>query len=306
MAINSKNPLTVSETLFVECEIGLDDEILDYIKESHNIQIKIGAEPFYLWARVDQGALISKSITIFQTTGTQYSAYIWQPGDGETNHPNARIQEDKFKVFQGATEMTRAYDVESIAFDTEYALDFEAGTDLSTSNAVRIWFNLNFVPTNIAYVYRNICSCVDITTGYPNRECPLCRGTSYPAAFVQYTTEATKYYPENTILIRVPMAAETLTPEQIGRVLRRDLRHWMEATPVVNNFDLIMGTTGRNVGVLFEITTKSDSRWRGDMVHQEFQTIRIEESDVRYNLAPISVSAVTQETVLITSDAEIV
>jgi len=303
---DSNNPLLVGESLFTTCEIGLDPEIISYIKENNSIQIKIGAEPFYLWFRQDQGELISKSITVFQTTVPQYSAYIWQPSDGEINHPNARIQQNKFKVFQNGTEMARVYDVESIAFDNEYALDIEAGVDPASSRSVRIWFNLNYVPTNIAYAYRNICECVDSSTGYPNRECPLCRGTSYPAAFVQYTTSATKYNPADTILVRVPMAAETLTPDQIGRVLRRDLRHWMESSPVVNNFDLIMGTTGRNAGVLFEITSKSDSRWRGELTHQEFQTIRIEETDIRYKLAPVTVSAITQEVIAITSNAEII
>lgn len=303
--VDSGNPLTVNEDLFVTCEIGLDQEIIDYIKESHDIQISIGAEPFYLWTRVDQGELISKSITSWKTTSTQYSAYIWQPGDGEETHPNARIQQNKFAVYSGSTEMTRTYDPGTIAFDTEYALEIEPGVDSDTSGAVRIWFNVNHIPYYISYAYRNICSCVDRTTGYPNRECPLCRGTSYPASFIQYTSNATKYYPANTVLVRVPMAAETLTPEQIGRVLRRDLRHWMTSIPIVNNFDLIMGTTGRNKGVLFEIVTKSDSRWRGIMVHQEFNTVRIEETDIRYKLAPLTVSARTQDVVMIISNAEI-
>lgn len=305
MAINSGNPLTVGEDLFVECEIGLDDELMAYIQESHEIQMRIGGEPFYLWSRVDQGEFVSKSITTWQTTASQYSAYIWQPGDGETNHPNARIQQNKFNVFNDGTALTRVADPEFIAFDTEYALWVEPGSDETDAGSVRIWFNENFVPGEVAYTYRNICSCVDRSTGYPNRECPLCRGTSYPAAFEQYNTDATKYSPENTVLVRVPMAAETLTPEQIGRVLRRDLRHWMRNTPLVANFDVIMGTTGRNAGVLFEIVSKSDSRWRGQLMHQSFNTVRIEESDIRYKLAPVTVAQTVVGVSTLTSSAEI-
>jgi len=303
---SSNNPLSVGEDLYVECEIGLDPEMIDYMRESHNIQIKIGAEPFYLWHRVDQGSLISTSITSWLTTSPQYSAYIWHPSDGEGNHPNARIQQNQFKVFHNSSEMTRVYDPGSLTYDNEYALETESGSDVNTSGAVRIWFNYSFTPGNVSYAYRNVCSCVDRTTGYPNRECPICRGTSYPAAFVQYKINGTKYTPADTILVRIPLAAETLTPEQIGRVVRRDLRHWMQATPYVNNFDVIMGTTGNNAGVLFEVVAKSDSKWRSILLHQEFNTVRIEETDIRYHLAPSTVAQIDSDVVLITSSAEIV
>jgi len=303
---DSSNPLQIGEDLFVTCEIGLDQEILDYINESHSIQIKVGAEPFYLWHREDAGALISKSVTSWSTTTPQYSAYIWQPGDGESNHPNARIQQNKFKVFDNSVEMTRVYDPDSIYYDTEYALEIETGVNTSDMGAVRIWFNESFVPTNISYAYKNICSCVDTSTGYPNRECSICRGTSYPAAFIQYTCDSSKYNPANTVLVRVPMVAEIKSPEQIGRVIRRDSKFWMENSPDVNNFDVIMGTTGRNAGLLFEIVTKSDSRIRGQLMHQEFQVILIEKTDVRYDLAPITVAQTTEDWTTITSNATVI
>ena len=302
---NSNNPLPVGDDLYIECELGLDEEIIDYIQETHTLQVRVGGEPFYLWTRQDQGSIVSKSITSWETTGTQYSAYIWQPSDGAANHPNARSQQDKFKVFNDSTPMTRVYDKDSIAYDTEYALVIDVGDDESDAKSVLIWFNEDFTPGNVSYIYHNLCSCVDTSTGYPNRECPLCKGTSYPAAFVQYTTTATKYSSVNTVIIRVPMVAETFTPEQVGRVKRRPISHWMEAAPYVNNFDVIMGTTGRNSGVLFEVVGKRDSRWRGILMHQEFDTIRIEESDIRYSLAPVSVSAVTSDNVTITSGTEI-
>lgn len=303
--INSGNPLNPGEDMFRQCELGLDKEEIDYIKENHTLQIRIGGEPFYLFQRVDQGKRISKSITSWTTTSPQYSAIIWQPGDGETTHPNYRAQQDVFKVFNNASPMTRAYDKDSIAYNNEFALEFLRSNNSNTFGTVKIWFNQNFTPGNISYAFRNICSCVDESTGYPNRECPLCRGTSYPTAFVQYTSAATKYNPANTVLVRVPMAAETKPVEQIGRVTRREHRHWIEAEPYVKNYDLIMGTIGRNAGILFEIVGKYDSRWRGILTHQEFDTIRIEEDDIRYQLAPVAVATVTSEIVTITSDAVI-
>lgn len=303
---NSGSPLSPGEDLFIDCELGLDKEITEYIVENHTLQIRIGAEPFYLFRRTDQGELISRSITSWSTTGSQYSAILWQPGDGERFHPNYRAQENYWHVFNNASSMVRAYDKESIAYDNEYAIEVLKSNTSTTFGTVKIWFNEDFAPGDVSYSFRNLCSCVDITTGYPNRECPLCRGTSYPAAFTQYTCGANRYKPANTVLIRVPMVSETKPVTQIGRVTRREHRHWMEATPYVQNYDLIMGTTGRNAGVLFEIVGKYDSRWRGILTHQEFDTIRIEESDIRYKLSPISVMPITVDVVNITSNATIV
>jgi len=305
--INSGNPLGEGEGLFRECELGLDYEIVDYMRESHTLQIRIGGEPFYIFKRATQGGIQSKSILVWETTSPQYSAYIWKPGDGENFHPNSRTQQNTFKVFNNAKELTRVFDKDSILHDTEYAIEIEVGTDTNSAGAVRLWFNSGFTPGNISYSYRNICSCVDPSTGYPNRECPLCRGTSYPMSFEIFKTDATKYNPENTVLVRVPMAAEDVPVNQIGRVTRRNLKHWIAYNaPYVNNYDLIVGTMGRNAGVVFEIVDKSDSRWRGILMHQEFSTVRIEESDIRYKLVPDIFKQKITETVTITSNAVII
>lgn len=303
--VNSGNPLSNSEELFRECEIGLDAEVEDYMLESHTLQIRVGGEAFFLFQRVDQGEFRSKSITSWETTSTQYSAYIWQPGDGEDVHPNSRTQSDVFRLFNNAIELVRVFDKDSLYLDTDYALEVVVGTDSDTAGAVKVWFNEDFTPGDVSYSYRNICSCVDRSTGFANRECSICRGTSYPAAFIQYTTSATKYYPTNTVLVRVPMAAEEQPVEQIGRVKRRDLRHWIASIPYVENYDLIIGTMGRNTGIIWEIVNKSDSRWRGILMHQEFDTVRIEESDVRYLLAPDVVKRTYTDMVTLTSNATI-
>ncbi|KKL13072.1 hypothetical protein LCGC14_2529440, partial [marine sediment metagenome] len=168
--VNSGSPLSGGEELFRECELGLDAEVVDYMRESHTLQIRVGGEPFYIFQRVEQGEFRSKSITSWETTASQYSAYIWQPTDGEDTHPNSRTQKNTFKIFNDAVELTRVFDKDSIAYDTEYAIEVETGIDVDTVGAVLIWFNEEFIPGNVSYSYRNICSCVDRSTGYPNRE----------------------------------------------------------------------------------------------------------------------------------------
>ena len=93
---------------------------------------------------------------------------------------------------------------------------------------------------------------------------------------------------------------------------QRQYRHWTLYAPYVRNYDLIVGTLGTNKGIIFEVTQKSDSMWRGILMHQEFNTIQIEESDIRYQLVaqtlypinPVDVEIVSLATT-ITSDAVI-
>ena len=294
--INSNNPLQPDEPLYRDCELGLDYEVVDYIKESNGLQIRIGGEPYFLFRRVAQGSIQSKTVSTWVTTASQYSAYVWQPGDGETLHPDARTQQNQFQVFNNSSLMTRVHDKDSINSDTEYALETEVGTDRSNARSVRIWFNVNFVPGTVAFNYRNLCECVDPTTGYPNRACPICRGTSYPTAFIQYLCSATKYNPANTVLIRTPIATADAPVDQIGRVARRDQVFWMEADPYVDNYDIIRGTIGQNKDVVFEIVRKRDSRWRSILTSQQFEGVRIEDSDIRYSIVPDTGFAVTETT----------
>lgn len=310
---NSSNPLNPGEPLFRECELGLDMEEIEYVRENHMLQIRMGAEPFYLLQRAVSGSFIASAAQVWDSRLPQFSTYIWKPIDGEVNHPDIRIQgQSSFQVFNNGVALTRAYDKDSIAYDTEYAVEMEVGTDVNTSGAIKLWFNEGFTPGRITWKSKNICSCVDRSTGYPNRECPLCRGTSYPAAFTQWFGAGTKYNPNNTILVRVPMAPETTPATQIGRVQQRQYRHWIQHVPYVNNYDIIVGTMGTNKGLVFEITQKSDSSWRGILMHQEFNTLQIEQSDIRYQIviqtlypAPAIPTEIVSVTETILSDATI-
>ena len=306
-----RNP---GEPLFRECELGTDMEEIEYVRENHMLQIRVGAESFYLFQRAVSGSMVTGAASSWDTSLPQFSTYVWKPTDGQIAHPDTRIQNSTaVQVFNNGIAMTRAFDKSSIAYNTEYAVAVDVGTDKNSAGAIKLWFNEGFTPGRITWKYKNLCSCVDRSTGYPNRECPLCRGTSYPAAFTQWLGAGTKYNPNNTILVRVPMAPETSPATQIGRVQQRQYRHWMQYTPYVNNYDLIIGTMGTNKGLIFEITQKSDSSWRGILMHQEFNTLQIESSDIRYKMVVQTLypaSPIPAETTSTTenflSDAEVV
>ncbi len=282
---NSSDPLQPGEELARECEIGLDEEIIYYIRQNHDLQIRVGGEPFYLFQR-QSGSAVSGTLTSWAQTSPSYIGTLWTPSDGESKHPDVRINKPGFVLFNNGVAMTRVFDLDFIAADTEYYIETQVGTSSTDKGTVRVHFNEGFVPGVITYRYNTLCSCVDIESGYPNRECPICKGTSYPVSFVQYECDATKYNPINTILVRVPIAGETRPVDRIGRVKVRRHKHWARFTPYIRNYDLILGTIGRNENVLFEVIGKYDSRVRGILLHQEFDTLRINETDVRYTLIP--------------------
>jgi len=282
---NSSNPLGPGNPLYRDCEIGLDEEIIYYMKQNHDLQIRVGGEPFYIFQR-QSGSILSGTLSIFTQTSPAYIGTLWTPASSESTHPDTRIDHDTFVLFNDGVQMTRIVETDYISADTEYAIEVLVGTTTSDKGTVRVHFNPGFTPGIITYHYNVLCSCVDVETGFPNRECTVCKGTSYPTSFVQYTCDASKYNPANTVLVRVPMNVETRPVDRIGRVTKRQQKYWSPADPYVQNYDLLLGTIGRNEHVLFEITGKYDSRLRGILLHQEFDVLRIESDDVRYTLIP--------------------
>jgi hypothetical protein len=288
VTINSSNPLVPNQELYADGEIGTSKEEIYYIQQNHELQLRVGGEPYSLWTRSMSGSYQQGTVTTWTITSpAQYSSYIWNPADGQTAHPDTRVKTlSNFQLFNDGVELSRVIDKDSLLYNTEFATSVEITDTAATSRRVRVWLNTGFTPGIVTYKYRNICSCADATTGYPNRECPICKGTSYPTAFIPYVTPATAYHPANTILVRVPLAPETIPVNQIGRVIVRENRHWTSYRPYINNYDIIRGTIGQNKDVLFEVTRKSDSRIRGILLHQQFDTIRIQESDIRYTIIP--------------------
>lgn len=284
---NSSNPLQVGEELFTECQIGLDSEIVSYIKQSNEISLRVSGEPFYYFQRVP-GAIITGNVSTYTQT-SPYIGTLWVPADGEFTHPDIRLHDSDFILYNNGVPMTRVYEVSYINSDTEYCIVVDVGVSSATKNVINVYFNDGFIPGDITFTSNSLCSCVDIESGYPNRQCTICKGTSTPFAYTQYKCAGSQYTPTNTVLVRVPLVAETAGVTQIGRVLSREYRHWAGPAPYLSNYDLIVGTIGNNIGNVYEIKAKLDSRMRGILLHQAFDTILIERDDIRYSITPETV-----------------
>ena len=287
---NSSDPLQPNEELYLDCEIGLDKEILDYIHESHILQIRIGAEPFYLYQRMSSGSIITGTISSWDTTSPQYMKIMWSPGDA--NHPDLRRYtiegSGSFCLYENGSPLTRVFDKNDLLYDNEFALEEIVGTSASTKKQVKLYLNSGYVPSGvITYSYRVACECLDFATNQPDMNCEICYGTGFPIGWVKYICDGTKYNPENTISIRVPRTEFRTVYDGEGVVRREVNKHWALAIPTINNYDLILGTIGKSRGRVFEITNKMDSYFRGIFMHQEFETILLEASDVRVKMTAV-------------------
>ena len=283
---NSSDPLQPGEELFEDCGLGLDKEVVDYIKENHGLQIILGGEPFYLFQRMSSGSTVNGTITSWDDTVIQYMKILWSPGD--SNHPDLRRYTSEgsgsFVLYENGVPLVRVFDKNDILYDNEFALEEVVGTSASTKRQVRLYLNSEYVPSGvITYTYEVACECVDFATNQPDMNCEICYGTGFPIGWVKYICDASKYNPENTILVRVPKVAFSITFDGEGLIRKEINKHWaLSSPPVISNYDLILGTIGKSENRLFEITNKSDSYFRGIFMHQEFETILLELADVRY------------------------
>jgi len=115
----------------------------------------------------------------------------------------------------------------------------------------------------------------------------ICYGTGFPIGWVKYICDGTKHNPENTILVRVPRTEFRWVYDGEGIVKKEVNKHWALISPYFQNYDLIAGTIGKSNGRVFEITNKMDSYLRGVFLHQEFETILLEASDIRYKMVEV-------------------
>lgn len=287
---NSDDPLLPGEELYRDCEIGLDKEIVDYIKESHSIQIIVGAEPFYFYQRMASGSIVTGAISSWDQTTPQYMKTLWSPGD--SNHPDLRTYtgtgKGTFSLYVGGVPLNRVFDKNDLLYDNEFALEESVGTTVSTKRQVKVWLNTGYVPSgSVTFLYNVLCECVNPDTNAADMQCTICYGTGFPLGWIKYNCDGTKYNPENTILIRVPKTDFTIPFSGEGLVKKQVNRHWAQANPVISNYDLIVGTIGNNIDSIFEITNKKDSFFRGIFMHQEFDTILLEETDIRYKMVQV-------------------
>jgi len=260
----------------------VDPEILAYIAESHKTQLLQGGEPVYLFQRKSSGSSIPlATISSWDETGNQYAKTIWTSG---LNHPDLRFWSNDtqvgVRVFIDDVEQTRLDGEIDEVQTNEFIVTVE------TDKAVKIVLPEGYDPSGsvVKYSYTTRCACVEEDRNEPNMQCDICYGTGWEGGFNLYTCDATDYVLLNQILVRFPKVEEDLQINTEGLVMVRATRHWTLPTPRVNDRDLIVGTTGNNENIIFRVKNWNDSRLRGNLLHQEFDTDRLNLTDIVYKL----------------------
>jgi hypothetical protein len=270
-------------------DLGIEPEIIDYMKESHQIQLRVSPIHCYLLKQVlvgcNEASVISPfTITSYTETDNQYRAEIWPSGSVE--HPDLRpdINNGSGSVTLNIDGVTaeRIVDYNDLINDNEYSI--VKRYDVSTQR-VEIVFNVGFNPHfhNITYYYTYMDE--DMS---PERMKSNEATESSPFGYEQYFNYTTdKYVNYHQILVRMPLTIQNVVINEEGLVTLKDNNCWTIWEPYIDNFDiLIVPATESPTGIelRFEIKEKQDSIIQGTLVRQIFKVKALTTTDKIYNI----------------------
>lgn len=273
-------------------DLGIEPDIIDYIKESMEVQSRISSIPCYLFFQSSSGSMVGSSlspytISSYVETTPNYRAVIWSSG---SNHPDLRIYTNNdagaITVKKNGTVMSRILDVNDLISDDEFVV--VKREDLPDKR-VELVFNQGFDPTGytMTYYYTTMNPEIDDVT--------LKRGENLQQSlfgWTQYMNDYTDAYRgKHQILVRFPMARRDLSINEEGKVQLEENQCWMVSEPYVHDFDILVipaeySPTGNEVR--FEIVDKQDSVIQKQIVSQRFRVKLLEDTDARYNLKVIT------------------
>lgn len=268
--------------LFADDRLGLDQEIVDYIKESNDLLMTARGQPLFLLKAKTGGDLSQKvTITSWDITTPQYKKTIWRTG---LNHPDLRryVNSGQGNIFVRSDGMalTRTWNLDVLQFDTQFLV--AVGIDKS----VTLIFNegFNAAAHTIDYNYLTMCHCVDFEKAMPKTNCPTCFGTMFEGGFTQYLKPATGDYPANVVLVSFPMVTEDLVYSEAGVTKQLTRRNWVGPDIPLDETDIFVSLTGGELAERFEVMNIEESELRGILLHRVFTYRLLEEDDIRYQV----------------------
>ncbi len=217
-----------------------------------------------------------------------YTKIIWQSSD-RLNHPDLRENTNdgsgSIAVYINGDRAERVLNYNDFESQNQFFID------VNESNTIAIVMHPEFETSGstIEYSYTTMCSCVNPKELQPDRKCTICYGTMWEGGYTYYTTSATSYKRENSILVVFPPVKEDYKIDDIqGKVKSELTTHWTNWETIVNDFDVIVGinASGSHYHNVFECVDLTRSDVRGQLLSQGFNTVYIEQDDIRYNLIP--------------------
>lgn len=268
--------------------LGIEPEIIKYIRESHVVQSRISPTRCYLLHQNLEGEKVGSAnsplkVTSYSLTSPGYKAVIWS---GIEEHPDLRLKtsegEDPIKVFIDGIEASRVVAVEDLEEDNEYAIVQRKDLKIPL---VEIVFNNDFDASSheITYYYTSYqpgISDIRLKEGEDSTHSMF--GWSQ---HIEYKCD--DFQDEHQILVRLPLTIRDLTVNEEGLVVLEERNSWMIWKPYARDFDILIiaeehSFTGKEER--FEIVEKQDSVIQGSLVSQRFKLKHIEYTDKRYQI----------------------
>lgn len=275
--------LTRAATLYAAERLGLDREIVDYIKESNDLLMTARGQPLFLLKAKVEGDLTRRAVvTSWDATTPQYKKRIWSSG---VNHPDVRRYGNRGQgnIFVRSDEvlLTRVWNADALQLDDQFLV--QVGIDKSVTLVFNTGFNASL--HTIDYQYYTLCHCVDFEKAIPKTNCPICYGTMFEGGFDQYLSTATGDYPANTILVSFPMVTEDLVYTESGVQKQLTRRNWTSHNVPLEETDILISLVGNELGSRFEVLSTEESELRGILLHKVFTYRLLEEDDIRYKVS---------------------
>ena len=271
-------------------ELGIDPDIINYVRESHQIQSTISGTPCYLFFRNASGSVEGSSGSLlpldsfYQDSNSYYRGMIWP--SGSLPFPDLRDYTNSGSgsvfVYIDGVPANRLINVEDLLNDNEFVIDYRQDI---TPFEVDVVFNKGFNPTShtIQFYYE--------TTLQGENSVRFKRGESGQQSIFGWTQYLSSYSDfargVNQILVRLPITPETLGVNEEGKVALESNQSWMVWTPYVHNYDILIFPNGAfltGTYEVYEIVEKNDSVMQGVATMQRFKLRLLDFHDDRYNL----------------------
>lgn len=285
--------------------LGIEPEIIEYMKESHLIQSRVSPTRCYLLQQIPQGTLITQSnngliiISSYTSTSSNYHAIIWASG---SNHPDIRPYvnngEGAINVYIDSVKAHRVHDIEDLLSDNEFVV--LKRTDLP-SQRVELVFNSGFNASShtIGYSYSTMDGGINVERMKIGES--LDNNSLFGwQQYLDFSKDLSKK--KHQILVRTPLTTTNLVLNEEGKVMMEDNQCWMIWEPYVKDWNILIipveeSPTGEELRYIIE--NKQDSVIQGSLISQRFKIKQLDKNDDRYKIPYITedISSTTVESI---------
>lgn len=271
--------------------LGIEPDIIDYIKESHIIQSRVSPTRCYLLQRRKEGDTVTNQdmtggVDNWLENDGFYYFILWDSYDKPKPDLRPFIDKDLegISIWVDGNKFKRVLDIADLQNDNEFTV---VENKLKTPPEITVVFNKNFNPANrhVFYSYTSVRPGVDdISVKYDYTDMSL-------YGWIQYLDADTALEDPlrgpHQILVRTPLTREGFTLNEEGQLTLLENQCWMIWEPYVYANDILIVPPEESPSgeeLRFNITDKQDSRIQGHLVSQRFRIVLLEKNDSRYKI----------------------